>query len=55
MTCQRMRDIDLAAYIADPSMAEWAEFRDHYPECEECSQSLAERTAMVTEPLPGAP
>ena len=46
MTCDRRRDVDLAAYVAEPRAAEWAEFRAHYPTCRECSAEVSSWTAL---------
>jgi hypothetical protein len=48
MTCQRARDVEMAAYLADPTSSEWREFRAHFPECEDCSRVVAEWTAFET-------
>ena len=31
VSCTRSRETDLAAFVVEPSAAEWAEFRAHYP------------------------
>jgi hypothetical protein len=41
MSCTRAREVDLAAWVVDSEAAEWAEFREHYPGCPECSQEVA--------------
>ena len=41
MSCTRSRETDLAAFIVEPSAAEWAEFRAHYPGCADCSAEVA--------------
>lgn len=41
MTCGKARGIDLAAYLVDPDLPEWAEFREHYPTCPDCTEEVA--------------
>jgi anti-sigma factor RsiW len=41
MSCGKAREIDLAAYLVDPDLPEWAEFRDHYPTCPDCAEEVA--------------
>ena len=41
MSCQRAHEIDLAAFAAEPSAAEWQSFRSHYPTCEDCTGEVA--------------
>ena len=41
MPCTRAQEIDVAAFAVDPRAAEWAEFRAHFPRCEECSREVA--------------
>lgn len=41
MTCRRSSDADLAAYLVEPDAPEWSEFRDHFPECSDCSAAVA--------------
>jgi hypothetical protein len=40
MSCDRARRLDLAAFVADPTLPEWSEFRSHYPGCPDCSAEL---------------
>jgi anti-sigma factor RsiW len=41
MSCGKAREIDLAAYLVDPDLPEWTEFREHYPTCPECADEVA--------------
>ena len=41
MSCEKAREIDLAAYLVDPDLPEWAEFREHYPSCPDCAEEVA--------------
>jgi anti-sigma factor RsiW len=41
MSCEKVREIDLAAYLVDPDLPEWAEFREHYPTCPDCAEEGA--------------
>src|SRR4029453_16563065 len=40
--------MDFAEFAVDPRAPEWAEFRDHFPRCAECSREVARVTALVT-------
>lgn len=48
MTCQRAREVEMAAYLADPTSSRWREFRAHFPGCEDCARVVAEWTALET-------
>lgn len=37
MSCRRAFEIDLAGFLEDPRADAFADFRDHYPRCPECS------------------
>lgn len=56
MTCGSRRDVDIAAFLVEPTAAEWADFRMHYPGCRECSAEMARWAGLegalrsVTEP-----
>jgi hypothetical protein len=39
--CNRLQEIDVAEFAVDPHAPAWAEFRDHYPRCAECSSEVA--------------
>ena len=41
MSCEKAKEIDLAAYLVDPDLPEWAEFREHYPTCPDCAEEVA--------------
>lgn len=41
MSCEKAKEIDLAAYLVDPDLPEWAEFREHYPTCSDCAEEIA--------------
>jgi hypothetical protein len=40
VSCHRAETIDLAAFTVDSRAPEWAEFRDHYPRCTDCSREV---------------
>jgi hypothetical protein len=33
--------VDLAGYLVEPDAPEWSDFRNHYPECSDCSGAVA--------------
>src|SRR5262245_20798773 len=39
--CSRFQELDVAEFAVDPRSPEWAEFRDHFPRCAECSREAA--------------
>jgi hypothetical protein len=41
VTCQRVNEIDVAAFLVEPGLPEWAPFRAHYPSCPDCSAVIA--------------
>jgi hypothetical protein len=41
VSCTRSQETDLAGFVVEPSAAEWAEFRAHYPGCAACSAEVA--------------
>jgi hypothetical protein len=41
MNCRRAFDIDLAAFMVDPSAPGFAEFDAHYPSCADCAAEVA--------------
>jgi hypothetical protein len=47
MSCRRALEIDLADFLAEPVLAEFAEFRVHYPGCAECSAEVRAWTEVV--------
>jgi hypothetical protein len=51
--CNRVQEIDVAEFAVDPRAPAWAEFRDHYPRCPECSREVARfatlRAALTSE------
>jgi hypothetical protein len=47
MSCERARQIDQAAFRADPRASEWDAFRSHYPTCEDCSREVAAWSGLV--------
>ena len=60
MRCDKSREIDLAAFVAEREDARFADFRAHYPTCPDCSQELGrwaklERSLRGEAPLPGGP
>jgi outer membrane biosynthesis protein TonB len=40
MSCDRLRETDFAAFLAEPRDPAWQAFRAHYPGCRECSAEL---------------
>jgi outer membrane biosynthesis protein TonB len=44
--CTRYQEIDLAEFAVDPRALGWAEFRDHFPRCRECSREVARFGAL---------
>ncbi len=46
MPCTKAQEIDVAAFVVDPRAPEWAEFRDHFPGCAECSRAIAHFAAL---------
>lgn len=47
MPCNRFQEMDLAEFAVDPRAPEWAEFRDHFPRCAECSRDVARFGALA--------
>jgi hypothetical protein len=45
--CTRFQEIDVAEFAVDPRAPEWAEFRDHFPRCAECSREVARLGALA--------
>ncbi len=52
MPCTRIQEIDVAEFAVDPRAPAWADFRDHYPRCPECSSEVA-RFATLKRGLAG--
>jgi hypothetical protein len=46
MSCRKAYEIDLAGFVADPTGAQWAEFRDHYPRCAACASEVRTWTEL---------
>jgi len=46
MTCRKAYELDLPAFLADPTGAVWAEFRDHYPRCPACASEVRAWTEL---------
>ncbi len=46
MSCRKAYELDLAGFLADPTGAVWAEFRDHYPRCAACSAEVRAWTEL---------
>ena len=40
MSCRKAYELDLAGFLADPTGAVWASFRDHYPRCDACAAEV---------------
>jgi hypothetical protein len=47
VSCRRAYEIDIAAYLADPRAAEFADFRAHYPACVHCAAELRAWTELA--------
>jgi len=45
--CSRVHEVDLAAFAVDPRSPEWAEFRDHFPRCADCTREVARFGALA--------
>jgi hypothetical protein len=41
MKCRKAFDLDLADFVVEPSSEAWADFRAHYPGCEDCVAEVA--------------
>jgi hypothetical protein len=48
VSCRRAETIDLAAFTVDSRAPEWADFRDHYPRCADCSGQVAAWSRLVS-------
>lgn len=46
MSCEKRREVDFAAFVAEPRAGEWADFRAHYPVCRDCSAEMLRWTAL---------
>ncbi|HXJ34429.1 MAG TPA: zf-HC2 domain-containing protein [Candidatus Eisenbacteria bacterium] len=46
MSCRKAYELDLAGFLADPTGAVWAEFRDHYPRCPACAAEVRAWTEL---------
>ena len=46
MSCEKLQDLDVDAFLSDPSAQEWSDFRLHYPTCESCSEGVAQASAV---------
>lgn len=40
-SCLKSLELDLPAFLVEPQLEEWSEFRSHYPVCEDCSVVVA--------------
>jgi hypothetical protein len=49
MTCERTESLSLVAFWLDREAPEWAELRDHYPRCEDCSEAVAVLSELVAD------
>ncbi len=47
VACTRLQEIDVAAFAVEPHAPEWAEFREHFPTCAECSREVARFAALT--------
>ncbi len=46
MTCRRTSEIDLTGFLDHPRRPEFAEFREHYPRCRDCSAEVRAWTEL---------
>ncbi len=46
MTCRQVHEIDLPGFLAEPGVAGFAAFREHYPVCPECAAELRAWTEL---------
>jgi len=56
-SCLKSLELDLPAFLVEPQLAEWREFRAHYPVCQDCSVVVANWSnveAMVREACGGS-
>lgn len=47
MPCAVNRALDLEGFVVDPHAVEWAEFREHYPRCPDCSRAVSRLGALA--------
>lgn len=55
-SCLKSLELDLPAFLVEPQLDEWREFRSHYPVCQDCSLIVANWSdveAMVREACGG--
>lgn len=56
-SCLKSLELDLPAFLVEPHLEEWREFRSHYPVCQDCSVVVANWShveAMMREACGGA-
>ncbi len=56
-SCLKSLELDLPAFLVEPQLEEWREFRAHYPVCQDCSVIVANWSnveAMVREACGGS-
>ena len=46
MSCDKIEEIDLGAFLVERQETQWQEFRTHYPGCEDCSREVANWTRL---------
>ena len=47
MPCNRFREIDLAAFVVDPTASEWPDFQVHQLLCADCAPEVEKIRALV--------
>jgi DNA-directed RNA polymerase specialized sigma24 family protein len=55
-SCLRSLELDLPAFLVEPHLGDWSEFKAHYPICQDCSNVVARWTrveSMVREACDG--
>ena len=46
MSCEKIEEIDLGAFLVERRESQWQEFRNHYAGCEDCSREVANWTRL---------
>jgi hypothetical protein len=55
MSCRKAFEVDLVDFLTQPGGAAFADFRDHYPRCRECSAEVRAWTELDLQLRSGAP
>ena len=45
-SCLKSLELDLPAFLVEPHLAEWNDFKTHYPSCQDCSTVVAKWTRV---------